>query len=48
MEPGGSMLYSQGLSNNPYPEPNKPNSSTDIYFFKVYSNIVLSSIPRPP
>ena len=27
MEPGGSMPRSQGLSNNPYPEPNKPNSS---------------------
>ena len=26
MEPGGSMLHSQGLSNNPYPEPNQPNS----------------------
>ena len=25
MEPGGSM-HSQGLSNNPYPEPNQPNS----------------------
>ena len=22
MEPRGSMLHSQGLSNNPYPEPN--------------------------
>ena len=27
MEPGGSMLHSQGLSNNPYPEVNQPNSS---------------------
>ena len=27
MEPGGSMQYSQGFSNNPYPEPNQPNSS---------------------
>ena len=26
MEPGGSMLHSQGLSNNPYPEPDQPNS----------------------
>ena len=25
MEPRGSMLYSQGLSNNPYPELNQPN-----------------------
>ena len=27
MEPGGSMSHSQGLSNNPYPEPNQHNSS---------------------
>ena len=27
MEPGGSMPHSLRLSNNPYPEPNKPNSS---------------------
>ena len=26
MEPGGSMRHSQGLSNNSYPEPNKPSS----------------------
>ena len=25
MEPGGSVPPSQGLSNNPYPEPNQPN-----------------------
>ena len=25
MEPIGSMLHSQGLSNNSYPEPNQPN-----------------------
>ena len=25
MEPGGSMPHLQGLSNNPYPEPNQPN-----------------------
>ena len=27
MEPGGSMPHSQGPSNNPYSEPNQPNSS---------------------
>jgi hypothetical protein len=27
LEPEGSMPHSQGLSNNPYPEPNQPNSS---------------------
>ena len=32
------MPHSQGLSNNPYPEPNHLNSS---YFFKINSNIVL-------
>ena len=47
-EPGGSMPHSQELSNNPYPEPNQPNSSYDNYFFKVHSNIVLPSTPRPP
>ena len=26
MEPSGSMPHSQGISNNPYPEPNQPNS----------------------
>ena len=29
MEPGGSMLHSQGLSNNSYPEPNQPNYPPD-------------------
>ena len=27
MELEGSMPHSQGLSSNPYPEPNQPNSS---------------------
>ena len=27
MESGGSMPHSQGLTNNPYPEPNQPKSS---------------------
>jgi hypothetical protein len=26
MEPGGSMIHSQGSSNSPYPEPNQSNS----------------------
>ena len=25
MKPGGSMPHSQGISNNPYPEPNQPS-----------------------
>ena len=40
MEPGGSMPHSQGLSKNSYPEPNKPNFSSDTNFFKIHSNIV--------
>ena len=41
------MLHSQGLSNNSYPEPN-PSISSFWYLFKVHSNIVLPSTPRPP
>ena len=37
MEFGGSILYSQGLSNNHYPEPNQPNST---YFWSI---LILSS-----
>ena len=40
MKPGGLMPHSQGLSNNPYPEPNQPNYP--------HSNIILPSTPRPP
>jgi len=35
MEPGGSMPHSQGLSNNPYPEPNQANYPQDIYTYIV-------------
>ena len=38
---GGSMSHSQGLSNNPYPEPNQSNSSY-CYFFKIHSNTVIT------
>ena len=48
MEPGGSMPQSHGLSNNPYPEPNQPITRIDTYLFKVHSNIVRPSTPRPP
>ena len=48
MEAGGSMTHSQRLSNNPYPEPNQPITCTDIYLFKVHSNIVFSSTPKLP
>ena len=35
MEPAGSMPHLQGLSNNPYPEPNQPR--IDINLFKVHT-----------
>ena len=30
------MPHSQRLCNNPYPEPNLPNSPIDTYLFKVH------------
>ena len=47
MEPGRSMAHLQGLSNNPYPEPNILILRIDTYFFNIHSNIVFPSIPRP-
>ena len=41
MEPGGSMPNSQGLSNNPYPEPSQPNSS--LMPISLRSILILSS-----
>ena len=38
MKPGGAVPLSQGLSNNPYPEPNQPNSSY-CYFFLMNANV---------
>ena len=32
MEPRGSIPNSQGLSNNPYPEPNQSNFSHELLF----------------
>ena len=43
MEPGDSMPHSQGLSNNPYREPNQPNYPHNTYLIKVHSNIVALS-----
>ena len=40
MGPEGSIPHSQGCSNNPYPDPNQPNSSHCTYFFKIHLNIV--------
>ena len=40
MEPGGSIPHSQGLSNNPYPESNQPNS---LYRYLFHYNILLPS-----
>jgi hypothetical protein len=41
------MQNSQGLSDNPYPVPNQPNSLYDTYFLKIHSHIVLRlGLPR--
>ena len=34
MKIGSSLPHSQGLSNNPYPELNQPNSSYRLLFFQ--------------
>ena len=47
MEPGGSIPHLQGFSNNPYPEPNQPNSRTDTHLVKVHSSIVLPATALP-
>ena len=41
MEPGGSMLRSQGLSSKPYPEMIHPSSRIDTYFSKIQSAICI-------
>jgi hypothetical protein len=43
MEPGGSMLHSQGLSNNPYPSRINSILRIDTYLFKLHSNSLLYS-----
>ena len=42
------MPHPQGLSNNPYPEPIQTIPRIDTYFFKIFSNSILPSMPRPP
>ena len=42
MEPGGSMPHLQGLSNNPYPEPNQPKLPALIPI-SSWSILILSS-----
>jgi hypothetical protein len=37
MESGGLMSHSQGLFNNPYPDPNQPSSYTTILSDVLYS-----------
>ena len=46
MKPGDSMLHSQGLSNNPYPEPNQPNSPILIYISSRPIVILSSQLRR--
>ena len=46
MEPECSMPHWQGLFNNPYPGPYQHISSY-WYLFKIHSNILLPSMPRP-
>ena len=41
MEPRGSIVLSQGLSNNPYLSRINPISPIETYFFKILSEIVL-------
>ena len=36
MEPRGSIPHSQGISNNPYPEPNQQIPGIDTYFYKIH------------
>ena len=43
MEPGGSMPLIQGLSNNPHPEPNQPNSP---HLYLSLQGLILSSHQR--
>ena len=44
MKPGGTMLHSQGSSNNPYPELNQPNSS--YLPNSLRSILIFSSLPK--
>ena len=44
IEPRGSMLHLQTVSNNPYSELNQSNFS---YFFKIHSIIIRPFTPRP-
>ena len=43
MEPGGPMPHSQAIPIQSRINPIR----IDTYFFKIYSNIVLPSMPRP-
>jgi hypothetical protein len=42
------MPHLKGLSSNPYPVPIKSIPSTDDYFLKIHSNIVLPYTPSLP
>ena len=47
MEPGDSMLHSQGLPITPILSRINQIPRIDTYFLKIHSNIVLPSMPRP-
>ena len=47
MEPESLMSHSQGLSSNPILNQINPIPRIDTYLFKINSNIVLPSTPKP-
>ena len=47
MEHGGSMLHAQDLYIIPILSHINPIPPTDTYLFKIHSNMVLQSMPRP-
>ena len=49
MKAGGSMPHLQGLSNNPYPQPNQSNSSYGsiyIRFILIFSSHLRLGLPK--
>ena len=48
MEPGGSMLHSQELSNNSYPELNQSNSLCDVSEHPCFYSVRLLAARQTP